>query len=85
MIFGASKLKQNLEREAKWLKYIKIELRNDKHLQERAVISVEKITKQCRKMPNWKAPGKDGVQGYWIKNFSNYHERIPVQSNKILM
>ena len=58
VIFGASKQKQNLEREAKWLNYIKIELRNDKHFQERVVISVEKITKQCRKMPNWKAPGK---------------------------
>ena len=47
--------------EAEWLKGIKNELVNDKHLQERVVISVEKVTKQCRKMPNWKAPGKDGV------------------------
>ena len=53
--------------------------------QERVVISVEKVTKQCRKMPNWKAPGKDGVQGYWIKNLSNLPERIAVQTNKILM
>ena len=28
------------------------------------LITVEKVTKQCRKMPNWKVPGKDGVQGY---------------------
>ena len=49
------------------------------------VTSVEKVTKQCRKMPNWKAPGKDGVQGYWIKNLSNLHERIAVQISKILM
>ena len=53
--------------------------------QERVVISVEKVTKQCRKMPNWKTPGKDGVQGYWIKNLSNLPERIAVQTNKILM
>ena len=45
----------------------------------------EKVTKQCRKMPNWKALGKDGVQGYWIKNLSNLYERITVQANKILM
>ena len=32
--------------------------------QERVSISVEKIRKQCRKIPNWKAPGRDGVQGY---------------------
>ena len=39
-------------REAEWLKDIKNELGNDKHLQERVVISVEKVTKQWRKMPN---------------------------------
>ena len=72
-------------RETEWLKDIKIELGNDNHLQERVAISVEKVTKQCRKMPNWKASGKDGVQGYWIKNLSNFHERIAVLTNKILM
>ena len=36
-------------------------------------------------MPNRKAPEKDGVQGYWIKNFSNLHARIAIQMNKILM
>jgi hypothetical protein len=36
-------------------------------------------------MPNWKSPGKDGVQGYWIKNLTNLHERISHQLNKILM
>ena len=49
------------------------------------VISVEMVIKQCRKMPSWKAPGKYGVQGYWIKNLSNLHERIAIQMNKILM
>ena len=73
------------KREAEWLKDIKIELESNEHLQERVVISVEKVTKQCRKMPNWKAPGKDGVQGYWIKNRSNLYERNAVQTNKILI
>ena len=27
-------------------------------------ISQEMVKMQCREMPNWKAPGKDGVQGY---------------------
>ena len=36
-------------------------------------------------MFNWKTPGKDGVQSYWIKNLSNLHEWIAVQRNKILM
>ena len=64
---------------------MKNELENEEHLQESVVISVEKVIKQCRKMPNWKAPGKDGVQGYWIKDLSNLHERIVIQMNKILM
>ena len=49
------------------------------------VISVEKATKQFRKIPDWKPPEKDGVEGYWIKNLSNLHERTAVQTNKILM
>ena len=27
-------------------------------------------------MANWKAPGPDGVQGYWIKMFVSMQERI---------
>ena len=49
------------------------------------VITVEKVTKQYRKKPNWKAPGKDGVPGYWIKDFGSFHEWITIQMNKTLM
>ena len=72
-------------REAEWLKDIKNKIGNDKHLQERVLISVPKVTKQCRNMVNWKASGKDSVQNYWIKNLSNLYEWIAVQTNKILM
>ena len=72
-------IRKGHNQEAEWLKDIKNELVNDKHRQERVVLSVGKVTKQCRKMPNWKAPGKDCVQGYWIKNLSKLHERITVQ------
>ena len=49
------------------------------------IINVEKVRDQCRKMPNWKAPGKDGVQGYWLKNLTNLHSRIAGQMNSILI
>ena len=39
---------------------------------------------QCRKMPNSKAPGKDDVQGYWLKNLTSFHPRITVQLNHVL-
>ena len=34
-------------------------------------------------MPNWKAPEKDGVQGYWLKNLTILHPRIAVQLSHI--
>ena len=58
---------------------------NDERPQERVSISVKKIRKQCRKIPNWKAPGGDGVQGYWIKNIISLHECVSSQINRILM
>ena len=30
-------------------------------------------------MPNWKSPGPDLVQGFWLKNFSSLHERVRLQ------
>ena len=35
-------------------------------------------------MPNWKALGKDGVQGYWLKNLTSLHPHIALQLNQIL-
>jgi hypothetical protein len=71
-------------KDAEWLAELRDEVKGG-HTQERVTISAEKIKKQSRKMPNWKSPGKDGVQGYWIKNLTNLHERISDQLNKILM
>ena len=42
------------------------------------------VSKQSRKIPNWKAPGRDGVQGFWIKKLTSLHERRAFQLNKIL-
>ena len=39
---------------------------------------------QCRKMLNQKALGKDGVQGYWLKNLTSLHPCIAVQLNYTL-
>jgi len=48
------------------------------------VITKEMVIKQSRKIPNWKAPGRDGVQGFWIKRLTSLHERIAIQLNEIL-
>ena len=72
-------------REAERLRDIKNGVGNDKHLQEKVAIKVEKVMKQCRKVPNWKVTDRNRVQGHWIKNLSDLHERIAVKTNKILM
>ena len=35
-------------------------------------------------MPNWKSPGPDLVQGFWLKNFTSLHERVRLQLNECL-
>ena len=40
--------------------------------QQNMVINEDKVKKQCSKMPNWKAPRHDGVQGFWIKRLDSY-------------
>ena len=33
-------------------------------VQDDILIEIKNVVKQIRKMPNWKHPGPDGVQGY---------------------
>ena len=46
-------------------------------------ITVEMVKKQ-KKIPNWKTPGRDGVQGHWIKQLSSLYGRIANQLNQII-
>ena len=50
----------------------------------RLMINEDKVKKQCSKMPNWKSPRHDGVQGFWIERLDKMHERIATQLNEIL-
>ena len=52
--------------------------------QQNVVINEDKVKKQRNKMPNWKAPGHDGVQEFWIKGLDKMHERIATQLNEII-
>ena len=47
-------------------------------------ITAQMVTFQCRKMPDWKAPGRDGVQGFWLKKPRSLHVRIAEQLNDLL-
>ena len=68
---------------AEWLKSCRKQFQNVNSI-DIVEISQEMVKMQCRKMPNWKAPGKDGVQGYWSKDLTSLHPHIAVQLNQIL-
>ena len=39
--------------------------------QEPLIFTEDKISERLSRVSNWKAPGPDLVQGYWLKNFSS--------------
>ena len=44
--------------------------------QDDILIDSGKVRVQLSKVPNWKSPGPDGLQGYWLKNFTSCIDRI---------
>ena len=67
-IWGERKEHQKV---AKWLRDFEY-----KEEQEEVEITPENIKKILRKIPNWKAPGPDCVQGFWLKNFKSIQEGL---------
>ena len=61
--------------EAKGLKKIERQLKKTAK-QENITIITDKLKKQLRTLKNWKAPGPDRLQRYWIKTFTSCRERI---------
>ena len=51
---------------------------------EDVVITDEMVKKKAKKMKNWTAPGKDEVQGFWIKHLTRLHPKIAQQLNRLL-
>ena len=60
---------------AEWLKSCRKQFENVNST-KKVEIGQEIVKMQCRKMPNWNAPRKDGVQGYCLKNLTSLHPRI---------
>lgn len=44
--------------------------------QENVTITTSDVVSGIRKMANWKAPGPDGVRGFWFKRFVSLHGGI---------
>ena len=52
--------------------------------QEKIDITTGSLKKILGRMPNWKSPGPDLVQGFWLKNFSSLYERFKVAAKRML-
>ena len=61
-----------------WLQEIK-EKENERIRQEFFEITTSTVRNQLKTIPNWKAPGRDEVHGYWLKNFRALHQRMAEQ------
>ena len=78
-IWGREK---EFNKNATWLR--EIEENGIPTVQDNLSIGLERVLKQCKKMPSWKTPGPDGVQGFWIKNVTALHKSIASQFDKLL-
>ena len=52
--------------------------------QEKIDITTGSLKKILGRIPNWKSPCPDLVQGFWLKNFSSLHERVRLQLKECL-
>ena len=70
------------ERNAERLGEVRVE--KDDTKQNNINITTEMIKEQVKKIPNWKIPGPDGVQGYWLKKLAALHELLAKQMDNII-
>ena len=56
--------------EAEWIKKVNSEVERMSNKQNDLTITTAMLRKQSKKLSNWKSPGPDGVQGYWIKGLN---------------
>ena len=72
-IWGAEKVHND---SAEWLEQFRNEMKRQRVEQGVVNITDNKIQHVLKKIPNWKAPGPDGVQGFWVKNFRSMHKPL---------
>ena len=70
------------KKDAKWLQDFQSEVNVKK--QEKIDITTGSLKNIVGRMPNWKSPGPDLVQGFWLKSFSSLHERVRLQLKECL-
>ena len=62
-------------KDAVWLDDIRKKMGNIETMED-IVISAEDVLYVIKKMTNWKAPGPDGVRGFWFKKLKSLHGQL---------
>ena len=70
------------KKDAKWLQDLRSEVNVKK--QEKIDITTGSLKKILGRIPNWKSPVPDLVQGFWLKNFSSFPDRLRLQLKECL-
>ena len=70
--------------DAEWIEEIDNDVSERLVHQEDLSVNREMLKKQANKLPNWKSPGPDGVQGFWIKNLTSVHSSLAAMLNDCL-
>ena len=47
-------------------------------------IHVDLLKTTLKRTSNWKAPGHDGIHGFWFKKFTSIHGRLALEMNRCL-
>ena len=63
------------DKRASWLHSVKQEIKGVEQ-QRNVVLDGKDVKVGIQKMANWKAPGPDGVRGFWFKKFGSLHKAI---------
>ena len=70
------------KKDTKWFQDLLSEVNVRK--QEKIDITTGSLKKILGRITNWKSPGPDLVQGFWLKNFSSFHEMVRLQLKECL-
>ena len=65
------------KQDAEWIGRVKRELRNVQKM-ENIKITTKDVKIGMRKMSKWKAPGPDGIVGFWFTRMTNLYDRIAI-------
>ncbi|XP_039297919.1 uncharacterized protein LOC120354622 [Nilaparvata lugens] len=68
---------------AYWIDQVESKMRDLAGMPQ-CVISTEDVSIAVKKSHNWKAPGPDGIQNYWLKNFLSLQSKIAGCFNDLL-